>query len=193
MDYSHFNQRVQKITSLNTQKLAPFLYNLVRAYEPETVIEVGSYAGYTTAWLAKGLQDNGFGTLYAIDNYTLGTSASVLHNNLAMLDVAQEVIIIDGDSKKVQWPGECQLAFLDGNHSLEYVEFEFAKCDELGAVCIVLHDTTDWWGPREFKCPAGWTYIEYPWSGGFRIYTRKIKLPKEYYYTQERAPKGYIE
>ncbi len=39
-----------------TELAAPFLYSLVRMLRPERVLEIGS--GYTTAWLAKAIEDN---------------------------------------------------------------------------------------------------------------------------------------
>jgi hypothetical protein len=166
----NFERRVSEVHGLNTQRLGHLLYGLVRFLRPDTIVETGSYVGHSTCWLAKGIKDNDKGKLVAIDNFTLGTSAGILHNSLSYCKVADNIIIIDGDSMSCRWPDAIDMAFLDGNHSLEYVQFEFNKCVEAGARCIVLHDTTDWWGPREFVAPLIYRYIEYPEFGGMRVY-----------------------
>ena len=42
---------------MGTELMAPLLYSLVRFVRPQTILEIG--LGYTTPWLAKGIEDNG--------------------------------------------------------------------------------------------------------------------------------------
>ena len=41
---------------MGTEQMAPLLYSLVRFVRPQNILEIG--LGYTTPWLAKGLEDN---------------------------------------------------------------------------------------------------------------------------------------
>lgn len=110
---------------------------------------MGSWQGYATAVIARALQDNdNGGMLFAIDDFSLGTSAAQLHNNLMALQL-DNVIILDGDSKKVEWPTPVNFAFIDGDHSIEGAMHDTMRAFERGANCIVLHDTQSWWGPRD--------------------------------------------
>ena len=189
-----FVREVRKIRSLNTEHLSYMLYSLVMWIDAETIVETGSFCGYSTAWLAKAVKDKGSGRVYAIDNFSLGTSAAILHNNLVNCEVADYVQIIDRDSKDAPLPNCIDLAFLDGNHSLEYVTREFLSCVDRGAKIIVLHDTTDWWGCKEFPGHVNYSCIENPMWGGARIYMFKqdisdvsVAYPKALY------PEGYAK
>jgi predicted O-methyltransferase YrrM len=53
------------------------LYALVRALQPKTVVELGSFAGCSTTHLAAALEANGAGKLTAVDNALRGVKADV--------------------------------------------------------------------------------------------------------------------
>ena len=55
---AHFMETVSTIYmhAYGTEKLAPLLYSLVRFHRPSNIVEFGG--GYTTPFLAKGLNDN---------------------------------------------------------------------------------------------------------------------------------------
>ena len=139
-----FEKRVSVIKSLNSGNHSHLLYGLVRWLRPTTIVEVGSFAGYSTAWLAKGLQDNGFdGTVYAIDNFTLGTTADMLHNNMQLLGLANYDTIVNANSQEMKAFPACELAFIDGDHSYEGCKSDIDKAVNAGANCIAIHDTVE--------------------------------------------------
>lgn len=199
MNKEQFEKRINQIPSLYTQRHAHIIYGLIRWLDPDACIEIGSYAGYMTCWMAKALQDNGRdGILHAVDNFSLGTSSGVLHNSLVAMGVSDNVYIHDTSSNQFQIPQGIQLAFIDGDHSLDGVIKDFCKCESVGAECIILHDTSSWWGPREFVDKFEneedgfiWGKLEIGFDQGLTILMKNQKGTLEF--SQEQFPKGYIE
>ncbi|WP_046470563.1 class I SAM-dependent methyltransferase [Allosalinactinospora lopnorensis] len=46
---------------------AEITYLLLREYRPATVVEIGTFHGWSTTWLLSALRDNGTGSLYSFD------------------------------------------------------------------------------------------------------------------------------
>ncbi|MFE9252376.1 class I SAM-dependent methyltransferase [Streptomyces sp. NPDC007088] len=46
---------------------AEITYLLLREYRPETVVEIGTFYGWSTMWILSALRDNGGGRLYSFD------------------------------------------------------------------------------------------------------------------------------
>jgi len=162
-----FERKVKQIPTLFTHNHAHIIYGLIRWLRPQSALEVGSFHGFITAVMAKAIEDNfNDGVMYAIDDFSLGTSAAILHNNLLNLGLAHVVAIIDGDSQKVEWP-PCDFAFIDGDHSYTGVLADVEKAISMGVNCFVLHDTQSWWGVNDFIKKA----IEggYVWSHQFDL------------------------
>lgn len=159
------------------------LYSLVRYMQPRAIVEVGTWRGYSAAWLARGLQDNGdAGHLYAIDNWSLmGQRIEDTQRNLTACGL-HNVTLLSGDSLALEWPDH-DLAFIDGNHSLDHCAREIATADRHGATTIVVHDTTAWWGPRQWldrvrqSTGATWDVLELPAAEGLTICTRRTPKP----------------
>lgn len=202
MTFEQFEKKVQSIQTLFTQRHAYIVYGLIRSMRCMSVIEIGSFMGYMTAWMARAMKDNGDGGLvYAIDNFSLGTSPEILHNNLFHLELANGVGIIKGDSMAMH-PGElppCDLAFIDGNHGFEGVTNDVRLCVELGAQCLILHDYESWWGVnrfvKEFEQSIQsheWGMIRFPYDEGLAVMMKRTPIgePK---YTEEQYPKGIVE
>ena len=127
-------------------------YGLVRLYQPETVVSIGSYRGFSTICLALGLVDNQKGTCYFIDpgkvdghwhdpknvealaqRFRLGARWKHLHQT------SQEAVAED------RLPGTIDLLLIDGDHSYAGVKFDF---DELGSRVrpggvMLLHDSVN--------------------------------------------------
>jgi predicted O-methyltransferase YrrM len=129
------------------QRYGEFLYGLVCATQPDTILEVGSWYGYSTLWMAEACKDIGFGKLYCVDNWSLSRKAQdAFHEALHFAQVTHLVTVISGDSLKVEWPKVIDFAFIDGNHSYAYAKAECERAISRGAKTIVLHDTTSWEG-----------------------------------------------
>ncbi|GDY32258.1 class I SAM-dependent methyltransferase [Gandjariella thermophila] len=46
---------------------AEITYLLLREHRPETVVEIGTFHGWSTTWILRALRDNGTGHLYSFD------------------------------------------------------------------------------------------------------------------------------
>lgn len=190
-----FEQKVNEIPSLFTKRHAHIIHGLIRWLRPENVLEVGAYAGYMTAWMAQALEENDYGIVTAIDNYSLGTGMEMIHNNLVALGLANRVFLLDDDSMKMEFFPICDFAFIDGNHGYEGVSSDVNKAIKAGATCIVLHDSTSWWGVNKFVNEyqlESFNQISVPFDEGLTVYLAKHPIyPPQY--TEERFPKGYVE
>jgi hypothetical protein len=131
------------------------LYGLIRSMKPKTVVEIGTYRGFSASWMAQGLKENGAGHLYCIDNFSLtdhesrhGDARRHLETNLNVVGVRDFITLIDGDSEKVTWPDRVDFAYVDGWHSYLAVKHDFEQCAKRGAECICLDDVTQSVGPR---------------------------------------------
>jgi hypothetical protein len=51
-----------------SEDLCMFLYSIVKREKPRVVVELGTGLGVTTAWIAAAMKENGFGTIYSVDN-----------------------------------------------------------------------------------------------------------------------------
>jgi predicted O-methyltransferase YrrM len=81
-----------------------FIYAFAKAYRPQLVVEVGSYAGGTAIGWATALAENGSGRLVCVDNdtYSQGTYPTVTRANLSKTPLpANRYELRSGDSKDV--------------------------------------------------------------------------------------------
>ena len=146
-----FERVTNHLPNAVTADHAWMLYGLIRWLRPHTAVEIGSFHGYTAAWIARALLDNGYGVLYCVDNFTLqDASAKNLHRNLEDVGVSKVIQILQGDSDKVTLPEKVDFAFIDGDHTLEGCREDVLNIMFRGARCIVVHDTTNWWGASEW-------------------------------------------
>lgn len=214
MTQEKFEKQVNEIKSLFTKRHAHIIYGLIRWLQPEHCVEIGAFEGYISAWIAKGLQDNDRGMLYCVDNWSLGTTAQQIHNNLVMLELANQVAIFDVNQFPDQAP--CDFAFIDADHSLDGVTNDVINVINRGASCIVLHDTTSWWGPKQFiekikpisigpvtssttsatydnydSIREHFNFIQQHFDEGLTIMMRKLpSIPVTY--SEEDYPKGHV-
>jgi MMP 1-O-methyltransferase len=124
------------------------------------VVEIGSWKGKSTVWLASGVHPSAGTLVFAIDPHEQSledpnaTTLEDLKNNLARSGVAKAVVPIVSTSHEAaqsfdQRPG---VIFLDGNHKEEAVRDDladwFPKLVDGGA--FVIHDVFGdlWPGPR---------------------------------------------
>ena len=123
------------------------LYGLVRTTQPDTILEIGSWYGYSALYMAEACKDNKIGRLYAVDDWSLSKdSRPAIEEALHFAQLTHLVTLINGDSLQIEWPKVIDFAFLDGNHSYEYVKAETERAISREAKTIVLHDSTSWEG-----------------------------------------------
>lgn len=193
-----FEAKVNNVPGLYAGRHSKLIYGLIRSLQPKISVEVGAWLGHTSCWMAKAIQDNGFGQLYLIDNFQLGGgSAATLHNNLVKCGVASCAVIVDGSSEPANWPQSCDFAYIDADHSHEGCAKDINTAIGLGANCIVVHDTVSWWGPRrvveEFRSfeDRHWDILEFLYDEGLAVFLKRFPKPDETY-TEEKYPDGLI-
>ncbi len=118
----------------------------LRQRRPETVVEIGSFAGASTSLIADVLQELGGGHIYAIDlfskapiasghtaDYWKGFSASPRGPEYwktfdrAMAPYTGWCDKIEGDSRDIPWNQPIDFLFIDGDHSEEGASADIAK------------------------------------------------------------------
>lgn len=176
------------------------LYGLVRYLKPDTILEVGAWQGHSTLHMAEACKDNGgIGHVYAVDNWSLaGGSEQAIKDALHLAQVDAYVTLLHGDSLAVEWPKVIDFAFIDGNHNRDYPEAEIARAVERGCKTLIVHDTTNWWGPRDWLAdfrqhgnPDTWDVLELPGGDGLTILQRRTAKPDPQF-TEAQYPQGFI-
>jgi predicted O-methyltransferase YrrM len=185
-----------KLPRLFTERHAWMLYGLVRWLRPETVVEVGSYHGFTALHLLQALEDNDRGQLFCIDDYSLADSTATIHNAAQECGLGHRLRLVSGNSREVEWPRRIDLAYIDGDHSLDGCLADCNKAIERGATCIAIHDTVSWWGPRDYvemmrEAGAGsWDVIEATHDEGLAVLMKRPTDKPAPTYSQEEFPSG---
>lgn len=110
-------------SSLKPKKYAQLLYRMIQYYKPDTVVELGTSFGITTAYLASA---NKASKVFTCEGS--GAIASIAKQNFETLQL-NNVQLTEGDFAKTLSPllsdlKEINFAFVDGNHrkapTLEY-------------------------------------------------------------------------
>jgi len=124
------------------KEMGDFLYGLVLAVKPRTVLETGTYTGFTTHAIAQGLKYNGFGNIDTVDIKDWG----ILDDRLIRGGV-QDYVTQYLDSS-ITWlcnnrHRRYDIIFCDDYHSDEYLSREINLLDDVlnGYGYIVFHDT----------------------------------------------------
>jgi len=176
------------------------LYALIRTIKPETVVEVGTYRGYAAAYMARAVQENNFGRVYCIDDFSLDDHRAkygdpVLHweGNLHKCGVLDWTKLLVGKSDSVEWPDKVDFAYIDGWHSYKAVYHDFNKCDNRGVNTIVFDDIISAVGPRQFVSElievGDWNVLKIYEGNGLAICTRKrVSPPVEFVQEFDTTP-----
>lgn len=135
------------------------LYELARHADPMTcIVEIGSWKGRSTIWLAAGAK-TGFGArVVAIDPHE-GTSLHSkgesterdLRRNLDAAGVSDQVDVVVATSEVAAegWIRPIGLLWIDGDHAYESVRRDFLLWEGhiVDGGMVALHDTLFWNGP----------------------------------------------
>ena len=138
-----------------------FLATLIKAVDPKTIFEIGTYNGFTTLHLAVNSQPSC--RIYTIDlpeDYDVRQASRFSYDDLLVVQLSQNTVRnrfykghplegkikeLFGDSSTYDYApyhGKIDVVFIDGNHSYEYVkkdtENAFKMLSEGGI--IVWHD-----------------------------------------------------
>jgi len=140
-DFEQLAQAAATIPSMVGRQTAFALYLLCYLQElAGDVVEIGSWQGYSTSFLAKAVRDSGNGTIYAIDHFRGNFGKEQLYvvgrpdlsdlrrgfeNNLRRLGLWEVVHLLDmpNDEAIQRLDGvKVRLLFIDGDHTREGVE-----------------------------------------------------------------------
>lgn len=136
------------------------LHRLAAEADPRgCIVEIGSWHGRSTIWLAAGAMGGRGARVYAIDPHT-GTSLraegetteSALRANLERAGVTAQVEVVVAASEEVApaWSKPISMLWIDGDH--EYAsarrDLELWEPHLLPGAVVALHDTFVWPGPE---------------------------------------------
>jgi predicted O-methyltransferase YrrM len=128
------------------------LYNLARTRHVDGVIvEIGSWQGRSTIWLAKGALADGKTKIYAIDPHIEHT-LTIFKQNIKRAGIENVVIPIVMKSEEAVkgWNEPISLLWIDGSHDYEDVKKDLLFYEpylQIGGI-VAFHDCWAWSGPR---------------------------------------------
>ena len=144
------------------------------------IVEIGSFKGKSTIWLAKGSQCVGRERVYAIDTHLgspehrpggefashmppEGTTELVFRRNIEQADVADWILplIMSSDDAVKIWHNPIRLLFIDADHSYEAIRNDFIKWQQyvIPGGLIALHDVDRLYGsPKILDGPTKVVY-----------------------------------
>lgn len=138
------------------------LYQLAKKSKGN-IVEIGSWKGRSTIWLAKGMlaSKKKFRFVYAVDPHEnmeagdvrlAGKSYGEFLKNLVRAKVREEVIPVVKTSAVAvaTWTEKVGLVFIDGSHNYEDVAYDFLMWSKFVGEggYIALHDTIGYEGPK---------------------------------------------
>lgn len=143
-------------SSLKPKKYAQLLFRMVQYYKPETIVELGTSFGITSAYLASG---NEHSKLYTCEGST--SIASIARKNFEALDL-KNIELVEGDFDKtlphlLSKLKKIDLTFIDGNHRKEPTLSYFSQL--LGHIdhsSILVFDDIHW--SKEME--EAWTAVK---------------------------------
>lgn len=141
--------------ALKSKKLGQLLFRMVDHFRPNTIVELGTSLGITTAYLAAA---NGAGKVFTIEGSD--RIADVAQKNFERLNLYNTTLIRGNFDDRLpallQETGIVDLAFVDGNHRLEptlrYFKLLLEHSDEN---TILIFDDIHWSAEME----AAWDEI----------------------------------
>lgn len=135
------------------------LYELAHNVDPDScIVEIGSWKGRSTIWLAAGAKAGLGARVVAIDPHegsalhSDGESTEhALRQNLDVAGVSDQVDVVVGTSEAAaeRWSRPIGLLWIDGDHAYESVRRDFLlwEGNVVDGGIVALHDTLFWDGP----------------------------------------------
>lgn len=159
LDLREFEKKlnVRSMTTLREKNL--LLYLSVFSSISGDIVEIGSWVGGTTCYLAKGCQLTGNGIVYAIDHFQGNVGKEHLYNegldvgetiydcflkNINQAGVANSVTVLNMNSEmaRKEINESIRMLFIDANHDYEFVKKDIILWEPLlkSGGYIVFHD-----------------------------------------------------
>ena len=145
-----------------------FLYGLVRMMRPEVVVEIGSRAGHSAAWIALALKHNGGGHVICVDTFEGrmgggGGSQKKVLKRLRANRVAKFAKVFVSDSQKflkAMKTGSAELVFVDGAHDEKSAAADIKEASRVASKLVVVHDAMNLVGvTKACKAARGGTWV----------------------------------
>ena len=122
---------------------AELTYLRLRELRPETVVEIGTFHGWSTTWLLSALRDNGSGRLLSYD---------VVDHVLKSVPADDRWTFTKGDVRTAQLPEEIDYLFLDAAHSASFARWYIgALFGRLTGTPVSVHDVFHGRRPMPFS------------------------------------------
>jgi predicted O-methyltransferase YrrM len=136
------------------------------------IVEIGSFKGKSTCWLARGAKNALREKVYAIDHFAgspehlpgmpiedrdiaaTGSTFEVFQRNVAQMDLADFIVPIVSSSSDAAraWESPIRLLFIDADHSYEASKLDFDLWSPyvIPGGLVAFHDIGEWDGVTEF-------------------------------------------
>ena len=149
------------------------LYSLTFAMDPRIVLEIGTYAGYTTIHIALALSENG--RIWTIDIDGRGQKICIKESK--RLGVNDKIKFIIGDSQSIDWYLPIDILYIDGDHVYDAVLADFLKYSPYVQKegIVVFHDTNNGLDPKRVVNQAiisNWDCLHINRFPGLTLYQR---------------------
>lgn len=141
-------------------EVTDFLWGIVRAIQPDLVIETGAYKGTSTLRMAEAVHANGHGHVHAIE------VAPDLALEASRVVAGLPATIHQLDALEFTPPGEVDFVFFDSRHTQRGAEFRRFYPWMTRSTVVAFHDTA--------KIPGVQTQVDALEQAG---YVRSINLP----------------
>jgi len=148
-----------------------YLYSIVRALKPATIVEVGTLYAGTTEVLARASWENGGGTVHTIDPFGAKRAPAVLANwpwELRSITNFQAVNSMSFFARARDIDLKFDLALIDGDHDLEFAFFDIQMAaKQIKPSGLIFVDNAEQLGPfqaaRRFAAAnPDWTVLGRP-------------------------------
>ncbi len=152
MSFNETRKITEKVEGYLGRREGPYLYSLAKLTAGKgDVVEIGSFKGKSTIWLANGRKANPGEKVFAVDPHIYGTEQE-FRQNIKAAGVDDVIIpIVKPSAEAVQeWSRSIGLLWIDGGHNYDEVRTDFISWEPFvsdGGV-IALHDTYSWEGVR---------------------------------------------
>ena len=127
---------------------AELTYLLLRHHRPATVMELGTFHGWSTNWLLRALRDNGHGHLHSFDQVD-----HVLQNVPA--ELADRWTFVPGDVRETlpKVPTDVGYLFVDADHGARFARWYLAELFPLmpAGIPVSVHDVLPGRRPRSWS------------------------------------------
>lgn len=160
------------------------------AYGPAegAIVEIGSFKGKSTVWLASGSKQEGRGPVYAVDTHMgspenqpgaeyashmppEGTTEAVFRANIRSSGVADHVVplVMSSSTAAETWHDPIRLLFIDGAHEYEAARSDFLMWQEHVVVggLVAFHDVDEWDGTSDLDGPSRVVYEDAARAGTY--------------------------